>query len=36
VSSGVETAPGRKDPALIVSFIANARAAIKPRQKVAS
>lgn len=27
VSSGVERAPGRKDPALIRSFIANARAA---------
>ena len=36
VSSGVETAPGRKDSALIVRFIANARAAVKPRQKVAS
>jgi phosphoribosylanthranilate isomerase len=27
VSSGVETAPGRKDPALIRSFVAAARAA---------
>ena len=36
VSSGVETEPGRKDPALIRAFIANARAAVQPRQKVAS
>jgi phosphoribosylanthranilate isomerase len=35
VSSGVETAPGRKDPALIAAFIAAARAAeaAAPRQK---
>ena len=31
VSSGVETAPGRKDPALIRAFIANARAAVAGR-----
>jgi phosphoribosylanthranilate isomerase len=30
VSSGVETAPGRKDPALIAAFIANARGAVAP------
>ncbi|CAN5377618.1 phosphoribosylanthranilate isomerase [soil metagenome] len=38
VSSGVETAPGRKDPDLIRAFIANARGAVAPslRQKVAS
>jgi phosphoribosylanthranilate isomerase len=37
VSSGVETAPGRKDPALIRTFIANARGAVAtPLQKVAS
>lgn len=28
VSSGVETAPGQKDPALIAQFVANARAAL--------
>jgi phosphoribosylanthranilate isomerase len=28
VSSGVETAPGRKNPALIAAFVANARAAM--------
>jgi phosphoribosylanthranilate isomerase len=30
VSSGVEAAPGRKDPALLASFIFNARAAATP------
>lgn len=30
VSSGVETAPGRKDPALIADFIARARSATAP------
>ena len=29
VSSGVETAPGRKDPALIRRFITAARAAVQ-------
>jgi phosphoribosylanthranilate isomerase len=36
VSSGVETAPGKKDPALIRAFVANARAAVRAREKVAS
>ncbi|HVZ13414.1 MAG TPA: phosphoribosylanthranilate isomerase [Bauldia sp.] len=36
VSSGVETTPGRKDPALIRAFIANARAAARQPQKAAS
>lgn len=30
VSSGVESAPGRKDPAMIADFIARARAAARP------
>jgi len=33
VSSGVETAPGKKDPALIRAFVANARAAVRDRVK---
>jgi phosphoribosylanthranilate isomerase len=33
VSSGVETAPGKKDPALIRAFVANARAAVAGRVK---
>ena len=33
VSSGVETAPGKKDPALIRAFVANARAAVRDRAK---
>jgi phosphoribosylanthranilate isomerase len=36
VSSGVETAPGQKDPALIRAFITNARAAASMKEKVAS
>jgi phosphoribosylanthranilate isomerase len=36
VSSGVETAPGVKSPDLIRAFIANARAAVAVKQKVAS
>ncbi len=36
VSSGVETAPGRKDPALIRAFIVNARAAARQPEKAAS
>jgi phosphoribosylanthranilate isomerase len=36
VSSGVETAPGQKDPALIRAFNANARAAASVKEKVAS
>lgn len=30
VSSGVESAPGHKDPAMIADFIARARAAVRP------
>jgi phosphoribosylanthranilate isomerase len=36
VSSGVETSPGRKDPALIAAFVANARAAVRTEQRAAS
>jgi phosphoribosylanthranilate isomerase len=36
VSSGVETAPGVKSPDLIRAFIANARAAVAVKEKVAS
>jgi phosphoribosylanthranilate isomerase len=36
VSSGIETAPGQKDPALIRAFIASARAAVRAKEKVAS
>lgn len=36
VSSGVETAPGVKSPDLIRAFIANARAAVTVKEKVAS
>jgi phosphoribosylanthranilate isomerase len=36
VSSGVETAPGKKDPALIAAFVANARAAVRAAERVAS
>jgi phosphoribosylanthranilate isomerase len=35
VSSGVETAPGRKDPALIAAFIAAAREAGQPTEDAA-
>jgi phosphoribosylanthranilate isomerase len=36
VSSGVETTPGAKSPDLIRAFIANARAAVAVKEKVAS
>ncbi len=36
VSSGVETAPGVKSPDLIRAFVANARAAVATKEKVAS
>lgn len=35
VSSGVESSPGRKDPALIETFVAAVRAAERPRQRLA-
>jgi phosphoribosylanthranilate isomerase len=37
VSSGIETAPGQKDPALIRAFVANARAAVgRVKERAAS